>query len=76
MSLLVQRLEHLGTLSGAHISDIQLVLESIDILPSSSNIIIILVRIGLSIIVIGSKEEVNSGRLNFGIRMENGQSDD
>jgi hypothetical protein len=75
VSLLVKRLEHLGTLLGARISDIQFMLESIDILPSSSDIIIVLIRIRFSIIVIRSKEEMDSRRLDFGIWVEDGQSD-
>jgi hypothetical protein len=76
MSLLVQSLEHFGTLSRTRISDIQFMLISIDILPGPSDIVILLVRIRLSIFIIRSQEEVNSRRLNLCIWVENGQRND
>jgi hypothetical protein len=73
-SLLVECLEHLGTLSRTRVSDIQLVLERVDILSRSTDIILIVARFG--IVIVGSEEEMNRGRLDFGIWVEDGQCDD
>jgi len=76
VGLFVQCLEHLGTLSRTCISDVQFMLISINILPSSSNIVVLLIRIRFSIIIIGSEEEMDSGRLNLCVWVEDGQRND